>query len=88
MLVGAAPEPGQQGPNQAPGRLGEKSAATNLCHLLHAVARNDILRGTAKSLAGKDIVFRQPGIISRSCIAALVADKRRRFDKLVVVEMV
>ena len=66
--------------------LTEDSGVTELCALLQIADRVNIFMGTARSLAGGDISFRQRGILTREAIVPLIADRLRAAGKLVVVE--
>lgn len=64
----------------------EQSGVTQLVRLLRHADRVNILLGAAVNPATADISFRQQGIITRSRIVRLIADKLREMGKLVVAE--
>jgi hypothetical protein len=74
--------------DEEPDAYAEHSAVTELCDMLHAADRINILLGMAHNPASGDISFRQQGILPRAKIVPLLADKLREQGKLVVVEEV
>lgn len=68
--------------------LVEDSGVTELCLLLQAADRVNILMGAAHNKAEGDIAFRQQGILTRDHIIPLIADKLRAAGKLVVLHTI
>lgn len=72
--------------DEDPGQLPEVSGVTELLELLHAADRVNFLVGVAHNPAHGDIRFRQQGLLSRTRVIPLIADKLRQDGKLVTVE--
>jgi hypothetical protein len=66
----------------------EESGVTKLCELLKNADRVNFLVGVAQNPASENIAFRQRGILNRSQIIPLIADKLRKAGKLVVIEYI
>ena len=66
--------------------LVEDSGVTELCSLLQLADRVNICMGSARNHAGRDISFRQQGILSRDRIIPLIVERLRAAGKLVVLE--
>ncbi len=64
----------------------EASGVTQLCALLHGADRINIFLGRARNPASNDISFRQQGILPRTKVVPLLAEKLRQRGKLVVLE--
>ncbi|NLS90668.1 MAG: SpoIIE family protein phosphatase [Planctomycetaceae bacterium] len=69
-------------------RFKEESGVTELCSLLNVADRVNMTLGTAHNAATDDVAFRQRGILTRSKIVPLLADRLRTAGKLVVVDEV
>lgn len=74
--------------DEDPTAYAEHSGVTKLCELLRGADRVNILLGGARNPAEGDISFRQQGILPRTTILPLLADKLRQRGKLVIVEEV
>ncbi len=72
--------------DEDPSRYEELSGVTELCGLLRAADRINIMIGVAANPANTDITFRQMGIMPRDKVILLIAEKLRHSGKLVVVE--
>lgn len=66
----------------------EDSGVTQLHQYLRLADRVNILVGVAQNPVNKNIAFRQRGILPRTTIVPLIADKLRKQGKLVVVDYV
>ncbi|MDX9976249.1 MAG: hypothetical protein RBU21_24955, partial [FCB group bacterium] len=66
-------------------RYEPKSGVSNLARLLKDADRVEFLVGRAPNLAGEDIAFRQQGILPRTTIVPLLAEKLQSAGKLVIV---
>ncbi len=72
--------------DEDPEEYGEYSGVTQLCDMLRDADRVNIFLGKARNPASADISFRQQGILPRTTVVPLLADKLRQQGKLVVVE--
>ncbi len=68
------------------GNFKEESGVTELCSLLSVADRVNITLGTAHNKATEDIAFRQRGILTRSKMVPLLAERLHAAGKLVVLE--
>lgn len=66
-------------------RYEPNSGVTKLAGLLKAADRVDFLVGRAPSLGAEDIAFQQQGILPRTTIVPLLAEKLQRDGKLVTI---
>jgi hypothetical protein len=66
-------------------RYEAKSGVSSLARLLKDADRVEFLVGRAPNLAGEDIAFRQQGILPRTTIVPLLAEKLQSAGKLVLV---
>jgi hypothetical protein len=66
----------------------EESGVTQLCELLKKADRINFLVGVAQNPASENIAFRQRGILNRTQIIPLIADKLRKAGKLVLIEYI
>jgi hypothetical protein len=66
----------------------EESGVTKLCQLLKNADRINFMVGVAQNPASSDIAFRQRGILKRTQIIPLIADKLRHAGKLVVIDYI
>lgn len=64
------------------------TGVTNLCELLRRADRINFIVGRASNEGHADISFRQRGIIPRTTLVPLLAERLRQDGKLVVVEFV
>jgi hypothetical protein len=69
-------------------RFEEQNAVTELHDILHRADRIRITAGTAANVGGDSIMFRQQGILTRSRIIPLLAERLRAAGKLVEVNWV
>jgi hypothetical protein len=74
--------------DEDPAGYEEQSGVTQLCELLRDADRVNIFLGKAPNPASGDISFRQQGILQRTSVMPLLAEKLRRRGKLVVLEEV
>jgi hypothetical protein len=72
--------------DEDPAEYSEESGVTHLCELLHHADRVNIFLGKARNPASADIAFRQQGILPRTTVVPLLAEKLRQRGKLVVLE--
>ncbi len=68
-------------------RLEERSGVSDLRHLLREADRIDFLIGAAVNPAHGDIGFQQRGLLPRTSIVPLLAEKLRVLGKLVLIEV-
>jgi hypothetical protein len=66
----------------------EESGVTQLCDLLKKADRVNFIVGVAQNPASENIAFRQRGILNRTQIIPLIADKLRKTGKLVLIDYV
>jgi len=68
--------------------LEEETGVAELQQLLREADRIHFLFGRARNPAHGDITFRQRGLLTRSHIIPLLAEKLRQMGKLVTIEYV
>lgn len=74
--------------DEDPAKLEEESGVTELQGLLRDADRINFIVGVARNPAHGDIMFRQRGLLTRSSIVPLLAEKLQEMGKLVTVEYV
>lgn len=72
--------------DEDPARLETESGVRKLCELIHPADRVNFTVGSASNPGSGDISFQQQGILPRSTIIPLIAEKLLAKGKLVVVE--
>lgn len=72
--------------DEDPETFDEISGVTKLYDLIREADRVNLIVGTAQNPANAHVSFRQQGVLPRSRIVPLIADKLREAGKLVVVE--
>jgi hypothetical protein len=72
--------------DEDPESFEEDSGVTELYQLLKSADRVNFLMGVARNPASENIAFRQRGILTRTRIVDLLAEKLRKAGKLVVID--
>ncbi|NLX14689.1 MAG: SpoIIE family protein phosphatase [Phycisphaerales bacterium] len=72
--------------DENPAGFEKGTGVTSLWSYLHAADRVDFLVGRSLNPANDDILFRQQGILPRSKIVPLLAERLRQIGKLVTIE--
>jgi hypothetical protein len=72
--------------DEDPATFEEDSGVTELYDYLNSADRVNFLMGVARTPASENIAFRQRGILTRTRIVGLLAEKLRKAGKLVVIE--
>ncbi len=72
--------------DEDPAEFEEESGVTELIELLKSADRINFVVGAARNPASENIAFRQRGILTRTQIIPLIAEKLRKAGKLVVIE--
>jgi len=74
--------------DEDPSVFEEDNAVTEMVELLRNADRINFLVGIARNPASDNIAFRQRGILTRTQIVPLLADKLRKTGKLVVIDYI
>jgi hypothetical protein len=72
--------------DEDPESFEEDTGVTELYEFLKSADRVNFLLGVARNPASENIAFRQRGILTRTRIVGLLAEKLRKSGKLVVIE--